>query len=804
MFRSDALGGPLSPWGLQGCGTFNTTLPNDPQNVNPTFVQPQNQQFGIHNLQELLHSGYLDLKQNGLQRSLPPVVQQTCDFCQANCQGATLDINAAANNAPNAAQVKTLLVNGCQSCHGGAAGLNISSGNDWAADMIAATSTEISLEKLVIAGNANGSYLIKKLTGAPGIVGLQMPVGAPAFSNADINLIKAWINGLPQLTACATCQTTDCGQIAQEVQGNDAFAYLVAARIINNVWQEVMGYPVTIANYFPRNFEQRQILWNLTEYKLIPTDWSLRDLLVRIMTSDFFNRVPPRSTTAATAYNLPPVYDPWVVADPRIPPVNQPAYDPNAHPQDHKNAMSDAVHRYSAQSLTNSVHEALDWPAPLRFPGATYPSQDLLRSIGFYFSDQQPGFQTVDFQGLLAWENVHGTCTKPNGVAMDWVDRLVTAINAFNPNGPGGPLSVGDVATVMRDWLLGYGAIGAVAPVGLNGSEADAIKALFGVASLSDPVLSVVGLEGKLRQLCGSELESPQFQLAGIVETGLGPKPRLRVCNTGDCTYQQMCVALQPAVNAVLGKRKSLICGVDSVSILTLAKLPPYWIELCPPGICGPITKFIPEGCPILSERVVGGAITAGSRSFGACPSRPPFCDSRCTKIDCCGGPLAPNGLQRGDVLVAWADGGEVTAAQGAQILAKDRLDLLQPGRKVAFGDLIVLPPGSRFALKTREGRQLRTPDEGLPKGADGQVVVMIISGERALQIRQPGTVPAKIPYEKIKRILESPHAHYGEAGAPLGNERRIAYKYPAAELQLDDLRKRGLLPEQLRGQAKP
>ena len=56
-----------------------------------------------------------------------------------------------------------------------------------------------------------------------------------------------------------------------------------------------------------------------------------------------------------------------------------------------------------------------------------------------------------------------------------------------------------DVATVVRDWLLGHGAISTSVPVGLSGSEADKIVALFGVSSLSDPVTSVSGLESKLR-----------------------------------------------------------------------------------------------------------------------------------------------------------------------------------------------------------------------------------------------------------------------------------------------------------------
>lgn len=805
VFRDANRFGPLSPWGMQSCGAYDTSLPNDPENVNAHFVQPQGKQFGVHDLQGILHFGFLDLRLNGLQRSLPAAVQESCDFCAANCDGVTLSVSAAANNAVNAAQVKAILTSntpgtGCRSCHGGVSNLYFTTGDDWANDIIDQPVTQKAGETRVIPGDANDSYLIKKLEDHPSIVGGQMPpVGM--LSNTQINQIKAWINDLPVLTACAACETTDCAQVAQEVTGHEAFAFLLAARIVDNVWEEVMGYPVTIDNYFPRNFAQSQILRNLTEYKFIPSEFSLKDLLVKILTSNFFNRVTPRTTAATTAYNLPAVFDPWIELDPRVLPVSEPGYSAAANPQNHKNAMTEAIYRYSARSLTNSVHKALDWPAPLRFPGPSYPDQNLQRSIGFFFSEQQPGFQSSDFQGLLAWESVHGRCQKPAGVSGDWIDKVMVEIDALGPPFPGGPPTVEEVAIVLRDWLLGHGGIGSTAPVGLSMTEQEAIAALFGVGSINSSIQSVANLEDRLRQYCGILLQTGQFWLAGIAPDDLGPEPILRVCNTPDCTYQEMCLALKPAVDAQLNN-KTLICGTNSVSIMAQPPIPPFFAgELCPPGICGLIAKLVNPGCPVFEpvQPTAAGALP----SFGpaVCLQRPPACDPRCARIDCCGGPLPPL-YQADDLLVAWAEGAEVIEAAGVHILPSGATayEPLVRGRKVQVGDLIAMSPGARFELRTTEGQTLRTPKGGLDKREGRPTVLMMISGEQALQTRRPDIAePARrVPKEYVDRVHKSPWARHGEGGVPLTDERRRQFQYSEEELGLERLKERGLLSKEL------
>jgi hypothetical protein len=43
-------------------------------------------------------------------------------------------------------------------------------------------------------GDADASYIILKLEGAPGVSGTRMPQGGPFLSSVQINLIRQWIN----------------------------------------------------------------------------------------------------------------------------------------------------------------------------------------------------------------------------------------------------------------------------------------------------------------------------------------------------------------------------------------------------------------------------------------------------------------------------------------------------------------------------------------------------------------------------------------------------------------------------------
>lgn len=841
VFRTDVLGGvgggssPVEPWGLTNCGTFDQTVPVDPEGVTAAFAGLSGQQLSIFNVRARLASGYTGLAADGLQRTLPPDVEATCQFCADNCSGSTLNIEDVANNAVNAAAVKTLLTNTdwdsgapvkkCISCHGGSAGLNLSTADDWANELIGVSSSQSPGMKRVDPGNASNSYLIKKLEGVSMAAGTaRMPYNLPALSTTQINQIKAWINDMPALSSCGVCATTDCAQPRRYVSGNEAFAFLTAANITDNIWTEAMGTPLTIANYFPRNFSQQQALWNLTEYRFIPEGWSAQAVLARALTSGYFNRQPPQVSTLASPYVIPPLLDPWIVVDPRFPPVAlagwvqggpapvpDPAYSAAANPGSYYNAMGEEVYRYSARSLLNSIHVALDWPAPQRFPPASgYANADLQRAIGQYFSDTSPGFRGTDLQGLLFWESVHGACVKPVVASQDWIDRLVLAIGGFPASGPGGPLSVQDVVVVMRDWLLGHGGVSSTTPVDLMGSEAAALASYFGVASLADPVSGVAGLGDKLRGYCGVLVETPQFMLAGIAPSGLGPKPRLRVCNAGPCTYQALCSQLAPAVNGQIDDG-TLLCGTDSVSILQ--KPPPLdeiWVDWCFGPGCGLLVDFIPKGCfrdvlqtinpgelpggqpgaPAAPRTLRGAQPKVETAARGAapaslsCPLEPPACDVRCSRIDCCGGPMPPM-ARRGKrpLVMAWAEGARVTNVEGVLLrpLGGERFERLKPGTSLRFGDLLALPVGAHLAFKGEQA-SLQTPRGGVPKTIPGGVLFVSVTGERAIAPEPESAQRPKLPLDHIRRVQRG-WASAGEGGTPLSYEQFKSYVYPPSEL---------------------
>jgi hypothetical protein len=374
-------------------------------------------------------------------------------------------------------------------------------------------------------------------------------------------------------------------------------------------------------------------------------------------------------------------------------------------------------------------------------------------------------------------------------VTADWIDRLIDSIDAFNAAPQGSPLTVGEVTSVMRDWLLGYGEIGTTAPQGLAQSEQQTLAGHFAVTSLSEPINAVVDLETKLRGLCGMLLESPQFQLAGIAETALGPKPRLRVCNRPPCTYREMCGELAPAIQSQLPKDVIFRCGEDDVDVFPLPgpdDIPHKLPELCPPPLCGLLKGMARPGCDPLGAEV----------DIKACPKTPPACDPRCSGIQCCGG-AAPVKYRSGDLLVAWADGATVRAAERVQILRRgaSRYETLREGRRVAIGDILALPGGSIFDMRTREGETLRTPREGLPLDAEAPTILMMISGEDALRSRHPDIPPPAqpLPLDHIRRIRNSPLWQRGEGGMMLTEKQRREFRYSENEIAASRARQREL-----------
>ena len=84
----------------------------------------------------------------------------------------------------------------CVACHtgvGAPVGLRLEASESHA-NLVDVASTEVPALRRVQPGNAPNSYLIRKLEGAPGIVGARMPLGQPALPPGVIERIRAWIN----------------------------------------------------------------------------------------------------------------------------------------------------------------------------------------------------------------------------------------------------------------------------------------------------------------------------------------------------------------------------------------------------------------------------------------------------------------------------------------------------------------------------------------------------------------------------------------------------------------------------------
>lgn len=81
-------------------------------------------------------------------------------------------------------------------CHSGGspqAGMNLSAGVSYS-NIVNVASSEVPSLMRVAPGSASDSYLIRKLEGAPGIVGARMPFGGPFLDQPTIDRIRAWID----------------------------------------------------------------------------------------------------------------------------------------------------------------------------------------------------------------------------------------------------------------------------------------------------------------------------------------------------------------------------------------------------------------------------------------------------------------------------------------------------------------------------------------------------------------------------------------------------------------------------------
>ena len=691
----------------QGFQTLGAGTPNNPSAGFGSLNGGVNPKVSLWELEGALRQGVNGLK-NGYERFpasaplLPPDQQQYCD-------------------------VVAIFSGNCVGCHSGpspSGSLDLSA--DPAAQLVnvntaAASST---LAKRVVAGNTAQSELSRRINAAA--YPPRMPPGG-GLSAADKGRIDAWITANAPSTDVANCNTSSI----PDVHPDEAFAFLTAANLVDGIWMSAMGYRLTIDHGFPRNASQRDMLWNLTEYTFVANNWSLKSVLSKIVSSNWFARRAPTISHANSAYKLQPILDPWIVADPSD------ASNPNPPAHQRYNGQGELVNRFRANTVLRTVAGTLAWKEPRRFPGGGYPSP-LDRDLGQYLSPAVPGFTGVNFQSLLALESQAGLCNKTGRSVdtNDWIDKLVDDVSAFNTANPDAPITLGEVWAMLKDRVIQDPTIERSLPSGLAAvagakTEEQALLALLnqglaipGGADLNTPAgaLTAAQLRGKLREGCGILVKTPEFLLTNVTPRGYSDNnmpdpPRLTVCMAGEpCGYPQACGQWR----GVLSSMGHTIACQDRSVRRALPRLRPPWYDdiiiKIDPGPFVEVQPFtpidpgprLPGGVVAPRASSVAASAAAGNVAGGVKPSaldmvryrvealcppgicgfvqRPtvesclkkptagvcqpllPPCDPRSTDgINYCGRP--PADIHDSGVLVLWGEGAEVTATKGARLL---------------------------------------------------------------------------------------------------------------------------------------
>lgn len=310
----------------------------------------------------------------------------------------------------------------------------------------------------------------------------------PYGAEGSLHDIERYLSGGVASLRSAPLSIADDGTVA----GPEAFAYLLAATVANQVWATATGYDLIVAHEFPRNQGQMVRLQHFADV-LSESGFSLRELLVAVTTDPYFN--PGLAQTCdAMLYGLDPVFDPWTISD--------------ADPYRRRNGASDAVHRLPARALLRSAHTNLSWrPRDAWFNGYFGGGDEEVfqSAIGVFLRESDPGHRGTDFQGLLAFETELGTCDEPSD-GPDFIDRVLTAAIAQGA-------TAGDVVAAIKDRLTSTG----ITPEEQLLVE-DLIERPFSAPADDDPAFV-----SAVRLFCGAVLLSPQFQLVTDAEVGTTP-----------------------------------------------------------------------------------------------------------------------------------------------------------------------------------------------------------------------------------------------------------------------------------------
>lgn len=368
------------------------------------------------------------------------------------------------------------------------------------------------------------------------------------------------------------------------VSGGEGAAYLFAMNLGDRMWIEAMGFPLKVANNFPRNPAQRDVMQHLAE-TFVSEGFSLRALIEAVASHDYFNQAAPAECETATPYFMPAVFDPFT----------RDAADPAAQ----GNGVGDSVHRVGAWPLLDSLARTMWWNKPStfgddNFGDPTHPAYQLtyeipelncggdtpnypciaeptdaqvLRDLGAFLSDSETGFEGIDMVALLRLERdfgqgtdpgLSGDCTGPLGrtcATEDWITQLVDVAMA-TPEA-----QLWDVAVAVKDRILTQTTIDPSA-------EQDVLEDLMG-ESLDDTVADIgaQSAETAARRMAGMLFNSPQFLLEGISAPDQDPADDPRLIVDGTDT-ESLCNYLAPLILDSAPGALSFDCTADGIEIM--------------------------------------------------------------------------------------------------------------------------------------------------------------------------------------------------------------------------------------------
>ena len=346
------------------------------------------------------------------------------------------------------------------------------------------------------------------------------PSGMPSYSDQDAKNVTAFLISQPEYRTPMVYDTDGA-----------ALSQLVAQSVVIDVVEELSGARLVEDHGFPRNDDAALALAALS-FELQRTDWSLKQLLYQILSSDHINRRAPAESDEA-AYVLP-----QVVNTGSMTPPSTELLLPGAN----ANGQGDLVNRWSSDSLIRQVGVAMQWEVDLAYSDDASSSEYLLRTdLGGYVNGSRNTFREPYVDMLVAWEDTHGSCPDEPG---DYINTLMESDLTLEE----AMLAVKDRLVSNPTWDPGLG----------DDSELRFTALLTRGGDLSAMAYTD---EAAVRDYCSALLRSPQFLLAGLPAwpEGVDPEPlRGLPCVDALCSEDDFCEAYRDTAD-----RLGFLSGFD-------------------------------------------------------------------------------------------------------------------------------------------------------------------------------------------------------------------------------------------------